>query len=112
PPTPGRGSVAPQCKIRLNAKFSIHLHPLQLNHLYIITNMSDSYKNVESRVTQAFKTIHNDLTSNISCYSYNFHVSYYHLYHCHQNCNSHSTQSSTNQKLTEVQKTAVIDHMT
>ena len=74
--------------------------------------MSDLYKDVESHVTQTLKTIHNDLTSNISHYLHDFHVPYYHLYHCHQNCNSHFTQSLTNQKLTEVQKTAVIDHMT
>ncbi len=74
--------------------------------------MSDSYKDVESRVTKTLKTIHNDLTSNILCYSCDFHVPYYCLYCCHQNRNSHSTWSPTNWKLTEVQEEAVIDHMT
>ena len=74
--------------------------------------MSDSYKNVESRVTKTLKIMNNDLTSNISHYSQAFCVSYHHLYHCKHGRNSHFTRSVTNQKLTEIQEKAVLDYMT
>ena len=74
--------------------------------------MSDSYKDVESRVTKALKAMDNDLTPNILCYSRAFRVPYHCLYHRKHGRNSRSTQSATNRKLTEIQEKAVLDYMT
>ena len=74
--------------------------------------MSDSYKDVESRVTRALKAMDNDLTPNISRYSRAFCVPYHCLYHRKHGRNSCSTRSATNRKLTEIQKKAVLDYMT
>ncbi len=74
--------------------------------------MSDSYKDVESRVTKALKAMNNDLTPNILCYLRPFHVPYHRLYHRKHGRNSCSTRSVTNQKLTEIQEKAVLDYMT
>src|SRR5436190_525465 len=74
--------------------------------------MSDSYKDVESRVTRALKAMDNDLTPNISRYSRAFRVPYHCLYHCKHGRNSRSTRPATNRKLTEIQKKAVLNYMT
>jgi len=74
--------------------------------------MSDSYKDVESRVTRALKIMDNDLTPNILRYSRAFCVSYHCLYHCKHGRNSRFTRPATNQKLTEIQEKAVLDYMT
>ena len=74
--------------------------------------MSDSYKNIKSHIIKILKIMNNNLTSNISHYSHTFHISYHHLYHRKHDRNSHSTQSVTNWKLTEIQKKAVLDYMT
>ena len=74
--------------------------------------MSDSYKNVESRVTRALKAMDNDLTPNISRYSRAFRVPYHRLYHRKHGRNSRSTRPAINWKLTEIQEKAVLDYMT
>ena len=74
--------------------------------------MSDSYKDVESRITKALKAIHDDPTSNILQYSRDFCVPYHRLYHRHQGRDSRSTRSAKYRKLIEVQEEAILDCMT
>ncbi len=73
--------------------------------------MSDSYKDVEARITRALKDIEHDSTPNIASYAKLHRVPYQRLYHRVHGRASRSTRSPTGRRLDSTQEKALLDYI-